>query len=136
MAVVLAPELKVKIRHHGGYLNVEEAQTFVLGTPAAVQTQFIIEGAMNRLLPEALPLVERLVAELDEMECKIDESFDNVTVNQVGNIQIRPDAFRQQVLRYEAKRNALMQAFGCYPNPYDQRPWLSGGSDINVPVNH
>ena len=44
---------KVRIRHHTGYSNVSAAQSFSLGVPAAVETAFLIEGAMNRVLPAA-----------------------------------------------------------------------------------
>ena len=32
-------------RHHLGYMQVQEASTFVLGVPSGVQTAFMIEGA-------------------------------------------------------------------------------------------
>lgn len=134
---MFTPSEKVSIRAHLGYLNVEEAQTFVLGTPAAVQTQFIVEGAMNRILPEAEGLARDTVAKLDDILCQIFGSTENAQVNQIGNIQLRPDAFKEQVRRYRFFQNHLANALGCYPNPYDQREWLGGGDNgVSFRVNH
>ena len=69
MAVLQLTDLeKVKIRHHLGFLNVQAASTFVLGTPAAVETQFIIEGAFTRILDAALEECRRHIAILDKIE--------------------------------------------------------------------
>lgn len=131
----LTAQDKVKIRHHLGFLNVQEAQTFVLGTPAGVETQFAIEGAMNRLLPEAVPHVRELIERCNETECQRFQSQDaRVEVKQVGDIQIAgKDGVDTNVRDYNYWRQALANAFGIYANPFDKRDDLTGGGP-NVPV--
>ncbi len=131
----LTPEEKVRIRHHLGYLNVQEAYTFVLGTPAGVETQFLIEGAMDRLLPTAVPLVRELVSKCDATEAQRFESQENLVAAQVGSITLRGrEEQRDLAHSYDHWRNALANALGTTPNPYDLRPdhGLAGG--LNVPV--
>ena len=126
----LTEDEKVKIRHHLGYLNVAEAQTFVLGTPAAVETQFLVEGAMNRVKDSALVQVRRHIQILDTIEQQKVDDLELLAVNKVGEIDIRPDeqqALDGQYLRWQA---SLANLLGIYPNPWDKRN--AGG--INVPV--
>lgn len=128
--MALSEDEKVKIRHHLGFLGVAEVFTFVLGTPAAVETQFIIEGAMHRLLISTEPLVREILCRLDQL----DQARQNVAiggeVESVGNIRMRGmEAMRMIDNQLREQRGALANAFGCYVNPFDKR-----GGGINVPV--
>ena len=126
----LSEQEKVKIRHHLGYLNVAEAQTFVFGTPAAVETQFLIEGAMNRVLDAALTEVRRHVAILDQIEEQMIADHELLAVSKVGEIDVRADEQEALDKRYERWRQSLANLLGVYPNPFDKRY----GHGINVPV--
>lgn len=127
---------KTRIRHHLGYLNVQAAQTFALGTPAAVETQFLIEGAMNKVLPEAEVLARDLLAKCDAVESQINENQELLAVTQVDEIGVRPDEFEQLVKRYHYWRNGLANALGVYPNPFDKRFGAGSAIGLNVPVIH
>ena len=134
-APVIAEETKERIRHHSGYLQVQASQTFVLGVPAAVQTQFQIEGAMNRLLPSAVPRLFNILDRLDTIEDQMGDDLDLLAVTKVDEIDIRPDEFVQLVKQYLYWRAALCNLFGVPPNPYDQRFAAMGGqASANVPV--
>ena len=125
---------KTRIRHHLGYLNVAAVQTFVLGTPAAVETQFLVEGAMNKVLPEALVLARELIAKCDAVEAQISENQELLAVTQVDEIGVRQDEFEQLKKRYDYWRNGLANCMGIYSNPFDKRFGAGGG--INIPVSH
>lgn len=125
---------KVRIRHHLGYLNVQAAQTFVLGAPAAVPTQFIIEGAMNKVLPEAETLARDLLARCDAVEAQVTDNQELLAVTQVDEIGVRTDEFEQLMKRYAYWRNGLANVLGCYPNPFDKRFGPGGAAGVNVPV--
>ena len=129
--MALTEQERVKIRHHLGYLNVAEAQTFVFGTPAAVETQFLVEGAMNRVLDSALPEVRRHVAILDQIEDQMIADHELLAVSKVGEIDVRPDEQEALDLRYERWRQSLANLLGIYPNPFDKR---FAGRGPNVPV--
>lgn len=133
---LLTEEEKVKVRHHLGYLNVGAAQTFVLGVPAGVETQFMIEGAMDRVNPAALGEVRRILAVLSQLEDQAIGDAELLMVSKVGSIDIRPDELKRVWEQYLIHRDALANLLGTYPNPFDRR--FSGGAagGINTTVNH
>jgi hypothetical protein len=126
---------KSRIRHHLGYLNVGQVATFQLGIPSAVQTQFMIEGAFHRVTPAGETEVRRILEELNSYEAQMSDSKELRDVNQVGEIQVRPDAFNQLLREYDHWRQALGNCLGVPPNPYDFR-FTMAGRPLNVPVSH
>lgn len=128
---------KIKARAHCGYLNVQQAATFVMGVPAGVQTQFVIEGGLQKILAAAEPLFRTYIARLDALEEQIVENTENVAVDKVDEIELRADEFKQIIIRYKHWQGALCNLLGVPPNPYDMRPWMGGGAGgggINAPV--
>ncbi len=122
-----------------GYLNVTDAQTFILGVPAAVQTQFMIEGALNRILPQAVPMFRDFLDKLDGIEAQVVENQDALVVSSLGDIKINPDEFKSLIQRYKYWQGNLANLLCCQPNPFDQRPllgagWSGSNTGINVPV--
>lgn len=127
-------EEKVRARHHLGFLNVDEAYTFVLGTPAGVETQFIIEGALNRILPSAMPLFRELLAKCDATEAQRFDDQDSLVASRVGSIELRGrEGQVAQAMQYDYWRQGLANLMGIYVNPFDKRTDLSGGG-LNVRV--
>lgn len=129
---------KVKVRHHLGYLNVQEAQTFVLGTPAAVETQFIIEGAMNRVLEEALPEVRRHVQIMDSIEEQMVANHELIQITKIDTIDVNStgqDREQRQLRQtYDYWADSLANLFGIYRNPFDKRLGHFGRGGINARV--
>lgn len=121
---------KVKVRHHLGYLNVAEAYTFVLGTPAGVETQFIVEGAMNRILESALSEIRRHIQILDSIEQQKIDDLELLAVNKVGEIDVRSDEQAALDQQYEHWQGSLANLLGVMVNPFDKR----ANSGINVSV--
>jgi hypothetical protein len=123
-----------------GYLGVGSASTFVLGIPAGVQTQFMIEGAFSRILPSQEGNFRTLLDRMDALEQQIVDDSENVAVDAVDEIKLREDEFEQIIKRYRHWQGALGNMLGVIPNPFDQRPYLgagwNGGSGINAPVGH
>jgi hypothetical protein len=127
----LSPVERVKVRHHLGYLNVAFAYTFVFGIPAAVQTQFSVEGAMDRILADAEPEVRRQLAILDRIEELDVDGLEDVEVEQIGEITIDAKFYEKRWKQYDRWRRSLANLFGIAPNPFDQRLAAMG---ISVPV--
>ena len=135
MSAIIAENDKVRARHHCGYLNVEAAQTFALGMPAAVQTQFMIEGALNRILPQALPKFLELLDRLDCIECELFGGIDLASVNTIAEIQVNPTRRKELSGYYKVAQQSLTNMLGIIANPNDGREWLMGGT-LNVSVQH
>jgi hypothetical protein len=126
-------EEKVKIRHHLGFLNVAASATFVLGVPQAVETQFIIERAMDLVLVPAEPEVRRHLGILDCIEDQMNADRELLAVNEVGEIKVRGTEMKELRVEYQYWRKSLANLLGVYPNPFDKR-FESGG--VNIPVHH
>lgn len=123
---------KVQVRKHLGYLNVAEAFTFVLGTPAGVETQFIVEGAVRRILVEAEPSLRKCLCELEQLEDAKQQIALDAGVSKVGNIEQRntKEALAAVDMQLDNKRGELANYFGIYRNPFDKR--RSGGISVSV----
>lgn len=134
----LSEEEKVKIRHHTGYLNVVEAQTFVLGIPAALETQFIIEGAMNRVLEAAIPELRRHLQILDVTEEQMVANHELTQVQSLGEIKVNSTGSdrEQRQLRqaYNYWVDSLCNLMGVERNPFDRRLKHFGLGGINARV--
>jgi|SRR5271166_877099 len=127
----LSEEEKVRSRHHCGYLNIGAAQTFSLGIPAQVQTQFQIEGSMNLLLPESLPMYRSILEKLDCIEAQMIGDLDTLVATDIGSIKINPEEHKKLRVEYKYWQTALCNMLGITPNPWDLRFMNSG---VNVPV--
>jgi len=134
-AAILTEEEKSKCRYHLGYLDVQAASSFSLGTPAMVQTQFMIEGAMNNLNMVAYPKFVQLLCRLDQVEAEVYCTLDLVQVNKVDSVEVNRNQMKELAARYKLAQQALAQMLGIVPQPFEQRSWLTG-EDINVRVNH
>ena len=129
----LTEQEKSRCRGHMGYLDVAEAYTFVLGTPAAVETQYLLEGAMLRVRVAAMPRFRRLLAVLDAIEEQKAEDLDVLVARRVGSIDLADDEQKKLDAEYEKWRGKLANLLGCPVNPFDK----SGGGDcVNVAVIH
>ena len=131
--MALTPEEKVWVRYHLGFVGVTSIATFSLGTPAAIETQFIIESAMNLVLPESEGIVRDLLNKLGGILGQMVDDHELLAIERLGEITIRKDehdALRKEYLFWQ---KSLANIFGVRPNFYDQR---FQGAGINVTVIH
>lgn len=131
--VELSEDQKVKCRHHLGYPNVAEAATFALGVPANLEISFLIERAMNKLLPAGRTLLEQILGNLDTIEQQKIDDLELLSVEQVGEITIN---VREQLLldvQYNHWAAALSNLLTVPRNPFDARLAVAGNS-INARV--
>lgn len=122
----LTPQEKVRIRDVLGFLNVANAETFALGMPAGVETQFLIEGAMNRVPEDALFLVREHLERLVALDGQSDEDNELMAVNAIGDISINQQEQEQIDKRRRYWRGRLCNAMGVQPNPFDQTNGTTG----------
>ena len=134
---MLTDETKRKVRKHLGYPAVVQVATFFLGQPAATESAFMIEPAMNALSPEGEAEVIETVCILDEAEKQIWGSSDALTTKKVGEIEFRDDEFEKRIQRYIFFQGRLCNALGqAEPNPFDARFAGRSGGGINRTVEH
>lgn len=128
---VLTAEERAKIRHHMGFMNVAQTMAYVLGVPAAVEQSFLIEGAMNKILVEALPLVRQHINILDSIEQMMISNYDVLLVESLGEIKTDQRAMLKINNEYDRWRQSLGNLLGVVPNPFDKRRI---SRTMNVPV--
>jgi len=132
----LSAEERVKIRYHLGYLQVQQSATFVLGIPAAVQTQFMVEPAMDKVLLDAEPELRRHLSILDRIDNQMIDDLELLAVDQVDEIKVRGTEQKELWQQYDRWRHSLANILGIIPNPYDQRLNSAGVGGINARVIH
>ena len=133
--MALSPDEKDKIRGHGGYPSVSMASTFFLGMPAAMEPFFILEGAMNLLLPSTEGRVRDVLCKCDSLRAQIYDDAGSLVATNVGDITLRDDNYEQILKRYDFFVGELFNALGCFRNPFDKRFVDTKGGGINVGVS-
>ncbi len=131
--VQLSEDQKVKCRHHLGYANVANAATFALGAVASLEISFLIERAMDKLLPAGRTQLEQILGILDQIEQQKVDDLELLAVEQVGEISIQ---VREQVLldgQYNHWAAALSNLLTVPRNPFDAR-LAAAGNSINARV--
>lgn len=128
---------KARARKHLGYLGVQAVETFHLGVPAVTTTQFMIEGAWDKILPEHEGMFEKALCQLDAIEeSAIMGGIAVADATQTGSISINPNRLRDLARLYREVQGTLANMLGVIPNPFDQRRWFGAGAEsLNVPVS-
>jgi hypothetical protein len=134
--VALTTSERERTRYHLGYLNVAPAASIALGFPRASQALFLVESAMNNLLPEGEDRVRTHLAVLDGIESKLIDAQCRLAAKEVGEITLNPEETRKLEEEYTRWADRLARQLGVYRNPFSPgSPFGSGGSGgINVPV--
>lgn len=125
----LTDEEKAAIRYHLGYPMLDQVATFAIGVPAAFETAFILEGAMNRVQGATLTRARTLLCRLEEVECQIAGDTELLAVSQVDETKIDPAMMMKLDGRYIRWQQALGNVLSVPVNPFDQR---KGGLNVRV----
>lgn len=139
--VKLSEADRERVRYHLGYLNVEPVSSIILGFPSASQAAFLVERAMDRVLPFAIPRVLRHLQELDCIEDQMSGSRKRLEAQQLGELKLRnsnEEPMEADLLEREYQRWAkrLADLLGVPINPFSERfrSGFYGGGSINTPV--
>ncbi len=128
-----------RVRYHLGYLNVDPVSSVQLGFPSASQAQFLVERAMDRVIPAAVGRIIRILNELDDIELQMSAGRKNLKVQQIETLKLRNDneepneidLLEREYLRWGQR---LANQLGVPLNVYSER-YAGGGEGIrNVPI--
>lgn len=112
---------KERARYHLGYMEVTVASSFGFGIPQATDTQFMFESAITRVRPESEFRVRKLLDILDEIECRLVRSSEDLFAKRAGDLEpnlSQPDDLEKELVRWACQ---LAQMLGVMPYPYSQR---------------
>jgi hypothetical protein len=115
-----------RVRYHLGYLNVEVAASVALGFPSTSQPFFLVEKAMDRLYPEAVGRVLRILAELDCIEDQMSAARTRLPAQQLGELKLRntnEERTEEDLLdaSYQRWAKRLADQLGVPINPFSER---------------
>ena len=112
---------KERIRYHLGYLNVQPAASIQFGQPRPIQTLFLVESAIENVLPEGEDRVRRTLRVLDEIECKLIDAQDRLAATQLDSLHLRegePDLLEHEYHRWAGR---LADTLGVPLYPFAER---------------
>jgi hypothetical protein len=129
---------KERIRYHMGYLNVQPASSISFGIPIPIQTLFLLEFAMDQILPEAEDRVRKLLVILDNIECRMIEGQQYLVVNAVDDIKIRADQLDRLEDEYSRWAARMADELGAplYPGAYKFRRVFQMQGAGSIPVKN
>lgn len=136
----LAEQDRERTRYHLGYLNIDPVASIQLGFPSAQQAGFLVESAMDRLIPSAVSRTIRILNELDSIELQMSSERSCLKVQQIETLKFRNDNEEPNVIdllerEYLRWAQRLADQLGVPLNLYSARfsGWGAGGLR-NVPV--
>jgi hypothetical protein len=134
---MLTDEERVSAKHHLGYPNATAIETFVLGVPAAMESLFMLEGALNAIAPGAEFRFRKTLKRLDKVEEQIEENQDALLLAKADEVDFRENEFELLMKRYGYWQGSLCNLIGVPgPNPFDARFQGGAGGGINIAVSH
>lgn len=138
----LTDDEKARVRHHTGYPEVLPAASIQYGLPKPAQLAFMIELAMDNLMPSAAQRVRDILNVLDSLEQQMINAQCQLGVDKVEEITMAgamDDKARLVTDRLEAEylrwARRLADIFGCPLYPFSERFAKNrGGSVSNIRV--
>lgn len=112
---------RAKIRHHLGYPNVSAMASIQMGVPKPLQTLFLVETAMDKILEEYLPILRTTIATLDSIECQLVAGQPNLAVNKLGEMELRKEHLDQLEREYKRWAFRLAEDIGVPIYPFATR---------------
>jgi hypothetical protein len=127
-----------RIRYHMGYLNVQPAASITYGLPAPIQTLFVVELSMDKILPEAEDRVRKLLTILDGIECKEVDGQDYLVAAQLEQLTIREDHIDKLEWEYCRWAARLADTLGAplYPGAAKFRKLFAAVGAGSIPVRN
>ena len=92
---VLNENEKSRCRRHLGYPETNSISVYAMGTVIPMQGMFLLESQMDALSANGADRVRQLLGVLDKMEEKMIKAACYLTVDRIGDIQMRPATGRQ-----------------------------------------
>jgi len=124
---------KARIRYHLGFPNIGTATVLALGFPAGGHPAFLLESAMNQILPESEPLVRNAVLQCDCIEQQLAEARQRLKVNTAGNVILRGrEELEDLEDQYDYWTDALVDIFGVNKNPFSKKHQRVGGEYVVI----
>lgn len=135
--MALTEEEQQRTRYHLGYLSVSPATALNFGLPRPAQTLFLVESAMQNLMPVAEDKVRQILSVMDGIECRLVDAQSRLAAASIDNLTMRrdePDALEAEYYRWGGRlADILGVPFYAYSNRYKKQGAKFAGS---IPVRN
>lgn len=132
MGVALDDALKVKVRYHLRYPQVDSATLIAFGILYAGTNQFVIERAMNNVADLAVPEIQRVVANMDAIETQMVDANQRLQASKADVVTLNPNEHLGLESTYSYWQQRLSEMLSVEINP--NTPSGSGAGGINVRI--
>jgi len=134
--MALTDEERQRVRYHLGYPSVQPAASISFGLPRPQQTLFLVESAMNLLMPVAENEVRRIIGVMDGVECRLIDAQDRLAAKQIDQLTLRENEPGQLELEYQRWGFRLADTLGVPVYGYSTKYRREGKSFAgSIPVS-
>jgi len=137
--LAFTPEEKEQIRYHLGYLNQTAASSLAFGQPVPLQTLFILDSAMDRVLNGAAEdRIRSMIGVLDRIECTMIEAIDRLAAKTLdGGITLNGEEINKLEFEYYRWAGRIANQMGVPLYPYATKFQLARGMMAgSIPVSN
>lgn len=120
-------EEKQRVRYHAGYPSVQPAVGITFGVPKMIQTQFLLELAMDKILPIAEDKVRQVISVMDSIECRLVDAQERLAAKSLDNLTMRADETDALEAEYYRWGGRLVDILGVPFYAYSNRYKRHGG---------
>lgn len=126
--MAFTPEEKEQIRYHLGYLNQTAASSLAFGQPVPLQTLFILDSAMDRVLNSAAEdRIRSMICVLDKIECTMVDAIDRLAAKQLDGLTLNDKEIDKLEFEYYRWAGRIANQLGVPLYPYATKFQLARG---------
>ena len=124
----LTEQDKSRTRYHLGYPQVEAAASLQFGLPAPGQLLFILEAAMENIMPDAVPRLLSILTVMDNLEQQIVDAQCQLSADVLGELTLAgasdpkarlvTDRLEAEYVRFGHRAANIL---GAPPYPFSER---------------
>ena len=124
-----------RAREHLGYPAAQSAAAIQLGIGKPTQTLFLVDQALDLLLPAGEERVRSILTTMDEIECRLRGATSRLSAESINGLHLRADECDRLDAEYTRWGWRLSDQLGAPPYPYSPR-YMGGqsGQACNVCV--
>lgn len=126
---------KQRARKHLGYMAVRVASSFAFGVPQLTATQYMLESALERVLPVAEADVVKLLDRLDCIDEALFQAHGDLFASRVADLEPNLEQPAALELEYARWAQRLADLLGVIPYPFAPRfASMMGGGVGNIRI--
>ncbi len=121
--MALTEKERMRVRYHLGFPQVAFATILALGVPAAGHPAFLLESAMNDLLPEAEDRAREVLRQCDCIEVQMTDARSRMKLERItGELIFRSrEEIQDLEEQYVYWTDNLVDIFGVNKNPFSKK---------------